>query len=210
MRGLSIWEPYASLIALGHKQIETRGWATTHRGLVAIHANARRDTAQQRAHVWAQDVLRRHEKRRLPEFEDLPWSSVVAIGELVYCLEIHEDHYHLFPELEHELGDIGEGRYAWVFQNVRPLTRPVRCRGMAGFWELDERIEQQIWRVVDRDKRFHGDYVPRRHRQKAGQPAPGQLLLDLWGVKEAAEAQQARAEAVKAQAQVNGRQPAGG
>jgi activating signal cointegrator 1 len=206
VRALTIWEPYASLIALGHKQVETRGWATSQRGLVAIHASHKRTAVHERAHAWAQDVLRRHERRRLPDLDEMPWGSLVAIAELVYCIEISEDHYHLFPELEHELGDIGEGRWAWVLQNVRPLTHPLRCRGGVGFWPLTDEQEQRLWNVVDRDKRYHGDYAPRRQRRRPGEPAPGQLMLDLWGVKEAAEAQ---ALAHQARVASNGRRAAG-
>lgn len=38
MKALSLWQPFASLVALGAKPIETRGWATSFRGPLAIHA----------------------------------------------------------------------------------------------------------------------------------------------------------------------------
>lgn len=43
MKAITIWQPWASLIALGAKQIyvkrfETRSWATSYRGPIAIHA----------------------------------------------------------------------------------------------------------------------------------------------------------------------------
>lgn len=38
MTALSLWQPWASLIAHGAKTIETRGWATHYRGPLAIHA----------------------------------------------------------------------------------------------------------------------------------------------------------------------------
>lgn len=37
-RALSLWQPWASLIAVGAKAVETRGWSTPYRGLLAIHA----------------------------------------------------------------------------------------------------------------------------------------------------------------------------
>lgn len=37
---LSLWQPWASLIALGYKTIETRPWRTNYRGPLAIHATA--------------------------------------------------------------------------------------------------------------------------------------------------------------------------
>lgn len=40
MKALTLWQPWASLIAVGAKTIETRSWSTTYRGPLAIHAAA--------------------------------------------------------------------------------------------------------------------------------------------------------------------------
>jgi activating signal cointegrator 1 len=40
MKALSLWQPWASLVALGVKTIETRSWSTSYRGPLAIHAAA--------------------------------------------------------------------------------------------------------------------------------------------------------------------------
>lgn len=39
MRCLSLYEPWASLMSLGVKRVETRSWSTSYRGKVAIHAS---------------------------------------------------------------------------------------------------------------------------------------------------------------------------
>lgn len=44
MKVLTIRQPYASLIALGVKTIETRSWSTAYRGPLVFHAAARRPT----------------------------------------------------------------------------------------------------------------------------------------------------------------------
>ncbi len=38
MKAITIWQPWASLLACGAKQYETRSWATSYRGPIAIHA----------------------------------------------------------------------------------------------------------------------------------------------------------------------------
>lgn len=38
MKALTIWQPWASLLACGGKRFETRSWATSYRGPIAIHA----------------------------------------------------------------------------------------------------------------------------------------------------------------------------
>lgn len=37
---ISLWQPWASLMAIGAKTIETRGWPTSYRGPILIHAAA--------------------------------------------------------------------------------------------------------------------------------------------------------------------------
>ena len=39
IKAISLWQPWASLIALGGKKIETRSWPTKYRGPLAIHAS---------------------------------------------------------------------------------------------------------------------------------------------------------------------------
>jgi hypothetical protein len=52
-RVLSLWQPWASLVALGVKTIETRSWSTKYRGPLAIHAAARKPTkADLGPHGW--------------------------------------------------------------------------------------------------------------------------------------------------------------
>jgi hypothetical protein len=43
MKALTILEPWASIIACGAKQIETRSWSTKYRGSIAIHAGKDQD-----------------------------------------------------------------------------------------------------------------------------------------------------------------------
>jgi hypothetical protein len=43
MKSITIIQPWATLIALGEKKYETRGWPTKHRGPLAIHAGKKID-----------------------------------------------------------------------------------------------------------------------------------------------------------------------
>jgi hypothetical protein len=42
VKAISLWQPWASFIASGAKRIETRSWATSYRGPIAIHAAKRK------------------------------------------------------------------------------------------------------------------------------------------------------------------------
>jgi hypothetical protein len=49
---ISLWQPFASLIAIGAKTIETRHWSTKHRGPMAIHAAKREPKHGERIGEW--------------------------------------------------------------------------------------------------------------------------------------------------------------
>ena len=51
LRAITVWQPHASLIAIGAKTIETRSWATKYRGPVLIHAAKRKPWVSDR-HGW--------------------------------------------------------------------------------------------------------------------------------------------------------------
>ena len=38
MKAVTLYQPYASLVAIGAKKFETRSWKTSYRGPLAIHA----------------------------------------------------------------------------------------------------------------------------------------------------------------------------
>lgn len=52
-RALSLWQPWASLIALGVKTIETRSWNTYYRGPLAIHAAKRKPEQVEHGYLLA-------------------------------------------------------------------------------------------------------------------------------------------------------------
>ena len=43
MKALTLYQPWATLIAIGAKKIETRSWGTNYRGPLAIHAGKNRE-----------------------------------------------------------------------------------------------------------------------------------------------------------------------
>lgn len=51
MKLLSLWEPWATLMAIGAKRIETRSWDTSYRGWLAIQA-AKHFTAEEDTLCW--------------------------------------------------------------------------------------------------------------------------------------------------------------
>ncbi|NEQ45665.1 MAG: ASCH domain-containing protein [Leptolyngbya sp. SIOISBB] len=102
---ITLWQPWASLVAYGFKQYETRSWATNYRGPLLIHAAKRpfvhptsgkvlcRDS--DRAWLDALDLayeggiiddqMRLPDQTRVPFSHELPLGAVVAICNLRQC-----------------------------------------------------------------------------------------------------------------------------
>lgn len=102
MKAITIWQPWASLLACGAKQYETRSWATSYRGPIAIHAATRRmpskdyfgggfegDVSNHLRHLFYRfDMSPRDEFRWI--MDNLDYGAVIATAELVECWEIEK------------------------------------------------------------------------------------------------------------------------
>lgn len=150
MRCLTLTQPWASLVALGAKKIETRSWATPHRGEVAIHAG-KGWTAAERALVEREPF-----KSALCGLtvETMPHGVVVATAEL-RAVRIMIDgppgdplllqlDMNAVPEPERTFGGYAEGRYAWMLENVRRLPSPVAALGRLGVFTLPEKAAEAV------------------------------------------------------------------
>jgi activating signal cointegrator 1 len=139
MKALTLHQPYASLIAIGAKQIETRSWATSYRGPLAIHAA--RTLHRARALCQVEPYRAVLAAAGYSEPETLPVGAVVATCRLVACLPMGDA--RTFPltgvplpgSPEHAFGEYKPGRYMWLLADVEPLAVPVSARGWQGLWE---------------------------------------------------------------------------
>ena len=139
MKALSVMQPWATLIALGAKRVETRSWSTSYRGPLAIHPSSRinREAAMS-LHVpdiW--EVLAAggyHQGSGLASNPcGLPLGVVIAVAMLVDVQRITPDNVPAEPE--RSFGDYTPGRFAWFLHDVRRLPEPFEARGALGLWE---------------------------------------------------------------------------
>ena len=153
MRGLTLWQPWASLCASGAKRFETRSWGTSYRGELLIHAAARlpprssysADPAKP-VELTVPVVEAMIEALGMSEFERLPRGCVVAVARLAEVERIQNEDSMRQPLMrafgmslararsEWLFGDWTPGRFAWLLEDVRPLDVPVRCAGARGLW----------------------------------------------------------------------------
>ena len=131
MKAITILQPWASLIACGAKRIETRSWSTSHRGPLAIHAGRT---------VPIMDLFTPRVEAALWN-EDTPFGKVIAIAELVDCVEMTIERIaewrDMYGDDEIAFGHFEPGRYAWILANVRRIE-PVLAKGRQRLWEWDK------------------------------------------------------------------------
>jgi len=132
MKTLTLWQPWASLIAVWAKTIETRSWKTSYRGQLAIHAAAR--PVGDMPHETHKAAL-----RILHDFSTLPLGAIVAVCELVECVPV-EDVWLELKDMDDEqwFGDYSAGRFAWILSDIKAFDKPVRVKGAQGLWNWAE------------------------------------------------------------------------
>jgi len=127
MKALTLWQPWAQAIALGLKQIETRSWATNHRGPLAIHAAKRPLPDMAR---WA---------GIFPDISEgaFPLGCIVAITSVVDCVEMTDKLIKELSPVERALGHYEPGRFAWILGPIFPLPSPIFISGHQGLWNFN-------------------------------------------------------------------------
>ncbi len=133
---ISLWEPWASLMACGAKTIETRSWGTNYRGPLLICASKRKNLRElaellsdpafklglapllQPGDATVGDLLGR-----------LSFGKAVCLVTLGVC-ELTE---HIDPGMERPFGDYTPGRFAWVTNDLQRI-KPFDVTGHQGLW----------------------------------------------------------------------------
>ena len=129
MKAITLWQPWASMVAAGEKTVETRCWQTPYRGRLAIHA------AKYVVPNLPQDLRDRAEfvlRQRLDEF---PRGAVVAIVNLYEVVRTEDYNPSAFRRV---WGDFAPGRWAWKFTHIVAIDPPIPARGQQGMWEWNE------------------------------------------------------------------------
>lgn len=134
MKALTLWQPWATLVAIGKKKIETRCWKTAYRGPLAIHAAKKPlyKTADMHPTLFT-------DWEGLP-ITDWPLGCVIAITELFDVKEVTVENIRCISMLEYTLGNFNtehEPRYMWILRNPKQIT-PVPAKGFQRIWEWDE------------------------------------------------------------------------
>ena len=136
MKAITIWQPYASAIAVGLKRYETRSWPTKYRGPLAIHAAKRSLSEEDYDELLL--PLTRYGRNKMPAHSELAFGCVIVVAELRDCLKMNRELIGRVSDNDRIFGDWRTGRYAWRLSNPRPLVRPAPAKGLQGFWSWTE------------------------------------------------------------------------
>ncbi|MBQ6959898.1 MAG: ASCH domain-containing protein [Clostridia bacterium] len=130
MKVLSLTEPYATLIKKGIKTIETRGWKTSYRGKLYIHASSTRIPKETKVNQALMSLVNP---------EELNYGMIVCSCELADCILMAEAFIDKVKKNQNEFasGIYAPGRYAWILKNIIVLDQPIPAKGHLGIWNLD-------------------------------------------------------------------------
>lgn len=145
MKALTLWQPWAGAMALGVKEVETRGWRLDYRGPLCIHASMRKMTEEDwlcipysRRKNADPDVLRMLGLR----------GGILAVVDVYGCLRTEAINNTIvggtITDDERQLGDYSPGRFGILTRNLRRLRHPVPCKGSQGLWTVPADVEQLV------------------------------------------------------------------
>lgn len=132
MKALTLTQPWATLVAIGAKKIETRSWSTTYRGPLAIHSS-------KTFPKWAMELIAHDDYIAQAlggagyTIDRLPCGFVLCTVRLSSIHLITRSSWPSFPELA--FGDYTPGRWAWRLADLKPLEQPVEATGRLGLWD---------------------------------------------------------------------------
>lgn len=146
MKALTLTQPWASLMALQQKRIETRSWPVRYRGEMVIHS-------AKGFPKWAKETCDEEPFRTAlggRRASDLPLSQGLCVVKVLGCFSTN-NLPSAFAKIEFmtgwkpdekeiAFGDYSENRFLWLTEYIRPLHingwGPVK--GSLGLWEWDK------------------------------------------------------------------------
>jgi hypothetical protein len=144
MKALTVMQPFATLVAIGAKTLETRSWATKYRGRLAIHSSASMSPVFKKLCEKEpfKSILR---KAGYKHWSDLPMGAVVCTVSVVGCKTIiwNDETKHkatledgtAIEGNEYYFGDYTSGRKAWKLQDVAKFRDPIPAKGQLNLWD---------------------------------------------------------------------------
>lgn len=121
-------QPWATLLVMGIKKIETRTWTTSFRGELLIHASK---SKAGRLFVETPAV-----SQYINNFHSLPLGGIIGQATLRDIIRIHHENTGDDVILEENaFGDRQQVKYHWLFEDAVLFDEPIPATGKLGLWE---------------------------------------------------------------------------
>ena len=158
MRCISLWQPWATLVAIGAKHVETRHWSTNYTGPLLIHASRHWDRGLNGmcSDTLFYEVLQPHypQVRCLgdPDYRRvLHFGAVIGVCRLVRCHRVEDlefigrDGAAVLTPDERAFGDFSPGRFGWLLSDPMLFDLPFPFRGHQSFFDVpDQFVEGKL------------------------------------------------------------------
>lgn len=147
MRALSLLQPWASLVILALKRVETRSWEAPERakGRIAIHASKALRRAE--ADLFHESPFREaFGELGIESVDELPLGAILGTVGLSGCWPV-EHFLGKISARERAFGNYSndEGqRYGWVLERPMPIDNVIFCKGSLGLWTVPADVLAQI------------------------------------------------------------------
>jgi hypothetical protein len=140
MKTITLWQPWASLVILDIKHNETRSWATTYHGELAIHAGKK--VVSKGAPLF--DGLPYSLKESIYDaidsaygcYDNLPTGCILGVVNLKGSIPTEKIGH--ISKIEMACGDFSPGRFAWPLDIIKRFIQPIPAIGHQGLWNWDE------------------------------------------------------------------------
>jgi hypothetical protein len=127
---LSLWQPWASMVAIGEKRVETRSWSTNYRGPLAIHSTL---NMSYRSYAL-DDPFRSSFELYDIDPDQLPFGAIVGLVELLNVFPVEKVADKLSRK-ERSVGDYSNGRYAWMLDPIGYFPSAFPTSGNQRLWK---------------------------------------------------------------------------
>lgn len=128
MKALSIRQPWAWLIANGHKDIENRSWPTRFRGPVLVHASKgmTNDEYEDVEELLWMDPRIRDQKITLPDRKLIERGGIVGLVTITGCVSASSSPWFFGPQ-------------GFLLLNANPLPF-IPFKGALGFFDVPDGV----------------------------------------------------------------------
>lgn len=145
MKAISLWQPWATLMALGAKQIETRSWSTSYRGPLLICAAKKwnSELANYLSCSPFDEVLEKH-NLKLADIKAQMGHALCSVR-LVDCKKTESVAVGDFIRTdEFCFGNYDDGRFAWMTDGLVRFEKPIPIKGEQGIFAPPQSVIDDV------------------------------------------------------------------